>query len=275
MSYDVLKSKRVAPYLEWIRSNEVDLLNSLQSLASGYGNLVIENLEKVDMEYIRNLCNKGVDTSILMLKLFLNEISFGITFKDDLSFFPSDEYFWMLFCSENKSNYDIFAKNYIKRDEKIRYKRKNKIYDWPELFLSLSYLIVGDREQCHFHLDQALLAKKPTSQLKGYREIIKGILEINTSLIYDGLEKQLEWFNKSSQSHYSPEFPYNFPVMGFINFARYKGIEIHLDSPHVYPDMLKPLPDDFIFEGIPEVYEAIEKAKRKQRGVMGKLRDFF
>lgn len=137
----------------------------------------------------------------------------------------------------------------------------------------MSYLVLGDTEQCSYRLNQASFDKKPNGQLIGYNEMIRGILEEDERLIYKGIEKQLKWFNGDRESRDSIGFPYNFPVMGFVNFARHKGMEISLDSPQIYPDMRKPLP--FIFEGIPEVYAAIEKAKRKQQGFLGKLKKFL
>ncbi|SOE20746.1 hypothetical protein SAMN06298216_1228 [Spirosomataceae bacterium TFI 002] len=85
----------------------------------------------------------------------------------------------------------------------------------------------------------------------------------------------LKWYNRDRESRDSVGFPYSFAAMGFVNFARFKGIKIELESPNIHPDLIKELPKDFVYEGIPEVYEAIQIAENKNNGIIGKFKNLF
>lgn len=244
---------------------------------SGYYYYLRANLNFLSLDELIQLANKGALCVLLALDIYLgrSEIKQSEGYNNELIYFPTDIFYTLLFMAQNEENFTKFASGYIERDHTIRHKRGKTIYDYPELFLALSYYILGDLVKCKEHLSRAMDAKKPAGMLKGYHQMISGILEKDIDLIKQGIEAHLKWFKRDRESRESVGFPYCFEVMGFINFARFKGINIEIESPNIHPDLIKPLPENFVFEGIPEVYKAIQTADNKNNGIIGRLKNLF
>jgi hypothetical protein len=269
---------QINKYLSWLSESDNNRLSTIATLSySGFYNLGKAGLMDSILIDIYNTANKGVLCVLLALDICLDKIDIKQSRgnNNELILFPTDEFFNLLFIAQNPENYTKFAAGFIEYDHTIRQKRGKVIYDYPELFLALSYYILNDIDKCKEHLSRAQLAKKPAGMLKGYHEMIEGILEKNIDKIKLGIETHLKWFNRDRESRDSVGFPYNFSVMGFINFARYNGITVEFVSPNIHPDLIKELPKSFEFEGIPEVYEAIRKSEKNSKGLFGKLKNIF
>lgn len=262
-------------YLEKPDGNKLARLCSISH--TDYYCYLAEGVGKLKIEECYQIGNKASLCVLLAMDIYLgkSEIKQSQGYSNELNYFPTDAFFKLLFIAQNPENYTKFATGFIEYDHTIRHKRGKVIYDYPELFLALSYYILNDIDKCKEHLSRAQLAKKPAGMLKGYHEMIEGILEKNIDKIKLGIETHLKWFNRDRESRDSVGFPYNFSVMGFINFARYNGITVEFNSPNIHPDLIKELPKGFEFEGIPEVYEAIRKSEKNSKGLFGKLKNIF
>jgi len=264
-------------HLEWLKDGPVPLFSILDSISYqdffGFARLLI-------MDYKPLTTIQFLNKSTITINL-LFDISEGRKFEKlrfnltDIQYFPDDIYFNATLNSRNLPEIETFARNNILFDEAIRHKRNNKIFEWPEVFLALSYFILDDKINFENHLERAKLSKTKSASLKGYIEMISGIANKDENLFHTGVNLQLQWFKRNRESRESIGYPYNFPVMGFINLARIKGMNIELESPHIHPKLVEELPPDFIYEGIPEVYKALEIAENKKNGVMGKLKNWF
>lgn len=256
-------------------------VNRIQTLSfmsySDYFCCFSEGINILPIKECLQLSNKAILAAILALEIFLEKgiIKQNEALSKELDYFPNDCFYNLLFLSQNRINYKKFAQLVIERDEAIRNKRNNKIFEWPEVFLALSYFILDDKINFEYHLERAKLSKTKSASLKGYIEMISGIANKDENLFHAGVNLQLQWFKRNRESRESIGYPYNFPVMGFINLARFKGMNIELESPHIHPKLIEELPPDFIYEGIPEVYKALEIAENKKNGVMGKLKNWF
>ena len=264
---------------------------TLEILKNNTNALVEQCLNLISYSYLYNIALVLIEKEPLTTIQFLNkstitinvlfDISEGRKFEKlrfnltDIQYFPDDIYFNATLNSRNLPEIETFARNNILFDEAIRHKRNNKIFEWPEVFLALSYFILDDKINFENHLERAKLSKTKSASLKGYIEMISGIANKDENLFHTGVNLQLQWFKRNRESRESIGYPYNFPVMGFINLARFKGMNIELESPHIHPKLVEELPPDFIFEGIPEVYKALEIAENKKNGVMGKLKNWF
>lgn len=269
---------QIDKYLKWLSESDNNRLSTIATLSySGFYNLVKAGLLDSILIERYNIANKGVLCVLLALDIYLDKIDIkqSVGNNNELILFPTDEFFNLLFIAQNPENYSKFAASFIEFDHTIRHKRGKIIYDYPELFLALSYYILNDIDKCKEHLARTKLAKKPAGMLKGYHEMISGILVKDSELIKTGIDMHLKWFNRDRESRDSVGYPYNLTVMGFINFARYKGIIINYESPNIHPDLIKELPVGFEFEGIPEVYEAINKSENNNKGIFGKLKNIF
>jgi hypothetical protein len=150
--------------------------------------------------------------------------------------------------------------------------RKSMTY--VELNLALAYLILEDNDKTRFHLERAKAAKSSRDS-KGLIEIIEAILTQNADLFMTGLVAHLEWYNKDRDSRASICYPYSYLGMRYINLANEKGLYINIESQNILPELINPLPRNFVFEGIPEVHRALERLVNKKKGVLGKIKNIF
>jgi len=272
-----IQQKGYSETLEILKNNTNALVEQCLNLIS-YSYLYNIDLVLIEKEPLTTIqfLNKSTITINLLFDISeggkFEKLRFNLT---DIQYFPDDIYFNATLNSRNLPEIETFARNNILFDEAIRHKRNNKIFEWPEVFLALSYFILDDKINFENHLERAKLSKTKSASLKGYIEMISGIANKDENLFHTGVNLQLQWFKRNRESRESIGYPYNFPVMGFINLARFKGMNIELESPHIHPKLIEELPPDFIFEGIPEVYKALELAENKKNGVMGKLKNWF
>lgn len=264
-------------HLDWIKDGTVPLISALDSLSYqdfvGFAKLcIIENNALSAIQYM----NKSAETINLLFDIAegrkFKKLRFSLT---EIHYFPNDIYFNAVLNSKNTPEFAVFAQNNILFDEAIKHKRLGEIFAWPEIFLALSYFILEENNSCIYHLERAQSSKTKSASLNGYIEMISGIAQADKSLFLNGAEMQLKWFKRDRESKESIGYPYNFPIMGFINLANSKGLDFSFESPHIHPILIEPLPSDFIYESIPEVYKALEKAENNKRGIVGKIKNIW
>lgn len=233
-------------------------------------NLKLDDIKK----FVQN-SNKAIEISLLAFDYLHGRRNVSFEIKREVNYFPGDIYFNAVMNAKNRGNYEKFADNYLAHCDAFIKSPTDKYNDYPDAYISLAYLLKNDKEKSRFHIERSITDKKPCKDLKGFYKMISGILDKEEVVFLEGLDEHFKWYKSSKEMKQKREFPYSITAIAFVNLARYKGLNFEIKSPYVHPEAIKPLPEGFVYEGIPEIYEAIEKAEKKANSVGKKIMNFF